>query len=481
MRADERDLRLEMLNSLLTTPHRRLEEVAEVHRDMVELDPLFYGHLAAWYRHHGDVRDHQEVFVATLLASSIPEHRSAGFAMLQELPPYQVARVVDFMKRQLKKLPRSTRTAVERYLRRREADPDFFDRAALRGRRAMKKLYAALHIRPDERADAVLFKDDPPADSLAYQVKQLARATTPADQARAIVEHRIPYPIAVGAVSKLTPAVMVALIDAMSPSEVVNSLKSLKARGAFDHAQVKALIESKLKQAGTDRRFSAYKARVAAEAAGTDEEMTGRLEQITEQQLKAKGTIKRPTALLVDKSSSMEQAIEVGKRLGALVSGIAEADLVVYAFDEMPYPVQAKSDSLAEWEKAFRLIRASGCTSIGAPLEVMRTRKQRVEQIVLVTDEEENTSPYFAQAYQAYSRDLGVSPEVVIVKVGGASDYLERQLKAIQVPFETFTFRGDYYSLPNLVPLLTRPSRLELLMEILATPLPTREEVECSS
>ena len=44
------------------------------------------------------------------------------------------------------------------------------------------------------------------------------------------------------------------------------------------------------------------------------------------------------------------------------------------------------------------------------------------------------------------------------------------------VPTETFTFEGDYYALPNLIPLLSRPSRLELLMEILDTPLPVRDD-----
>ena len=43
-------------------------------------------------------------------------------------------------------------------------------------------------------------------------------------------------------------------------------------------------------------------------------------------------------------------------------------------------------------------------------------------------------------------------------------------------PVDTFTFAGDYYSLPNLVPLLSRPSRLELLLEILETPLPVRDD-----
>ena len=97
----ERDLRLEMLNSLLTTPHRKLEKVAEVHRDMLELDSIFYGHLAVWYHANGEVRDHQEVFVANLLASEQASHREAGFVLLQSLPPYQVARVISFMKSHL--------------------------------------------------------------------------------------------------------------------------------------------------------------------------------------------------------------------------------------------------------------------------------------------------------------------------------------------------------------------------------------------
>ena len=116
---------------------------------------------------------------------------------------------------------------------RREADPAFFDRAALRGRKAMKRLYAGLHVKPSVRADAILFKNDPPEDSLAFKVKLLAKAATPVDQAQMIVAHQIPYTVAVGTLKKLTPAVLVALIDAMTPQEVINSLKSLKARGRW--------------------------------------------------------------------------------------------------------------------------------------------------------------------------------------------------------------------------------------------------------
>ncbi len=79
----ERDLRLEMLNSLLMTPHRKLEDVAATHQLMIEVDPIFYGHLAVWYQQSGEVRDHQEVFLSYLLTSALTEHRDAGFVMLQ--------------------------------------------------------------------------------------------------------------------------------------------------------------------------------------------------------------------------------------------------------------------------------------------------------------------------------------------------------------------------------------------------------------
>ncbi|MBH8565683.1 hypothetical protein I8748_26505 [Nostoc sp. CENA67] len=472
----ERDLRLEMLNSLLTTPHRKLEQVAEIHQLIVELDPIFYGHLAVWYQRHGDVRDHKEVFVAHLLTSNLTEHRDAGFMILQEFPPYQVARVVDFMKQQRNKLPRSARTAVRRYLKARESNIVMFDRAALRGRKAMKHLYASLHIKPNERANAILFRDTPPEGSLASVLKQVAKAESAAEQARLIVEFNIPYAIAIGSIKQVTPVVLVALINSMTPQEVINNLKSLQARGAMEHPEVKKLIDLKLEAASKNTRVAAFKAQIAADTADLDADTVAKLENVTNEQVKRRGTIARPTALLVDKSGSMENAIAIGKQLAALISGITQAELFVYAFDTIPYAVTAKGKELTNWERAFQHINAGGGTSIGCALEAMRKKKQVVDQIILVTDEGENATPYFAEAYKTYCREFAVVPNVVIVRVGSHYNWIEGQLKQQQAPVETFTFAGDYYSLPNLVPLLTRPSRLDLLMEILDMPLPVRDD-----
>src|SRR5439155_26750442 len=121
---------------------------------------------------------------------------------------------------------------------------------------------------------------------VAFALKQIAKADTPADQARLIVEHQVPYTVAVGAVKQLTPVVLVALINAMSPQEVINNLGSLKQRGAMEHAEVKALIDEKLAQAQGDARVSAFKAMKAAEAAAVDEETALRLERVVDEQTK---------------------------------------------------------------------------------------------------------------------------------------------------------------------------------------------------
>src|SRR5215831_9493190 len=202
----EQDLRLALLNSLLTTPHRELAKIWPLHQELVAKDPRFYVRLGAWYAGHGDVRDHKEMFIITLALSDFEGHRDVGLAMLRGLPPYQVVRVLDFIsgRKKTKKVspeaaekgkrakkgakpaeaapkepakttvedfglfrnpPRALKTEITRYLREREADPDWFDSTVLVARKAVKRLYALLHVAPGERAQRILFDDRPPPDS----------------------------------------------------------------------------------------------------------------------------------------------------------------------------------------------------------------------------------------------------------------------------------------------------------------------------
>lgn len=514
MMTREQDIRVGLLNSLLTTPHRDLAQVWPVHRDIVSKDPRFYVQLAAWYCDQGDVRDHKEMFVITLCLSDFPGHRDVGLAMLRELPPYQLVRVVDFIhgRKKTRKLqrslpeprgrrarrraratpavetteqfglfrnpPRSLRTEVVRYLREREMDADWFDGTVLASRQGVKRLYALLHVKPGVRAQKILFDRDPPKDSRIHALRMLAQAKEPAEQARAILEHRIPYRVASTVVKRMTPTVLLALIDRMSPQELINNLGSLKKRGALNNEDLKALIDEKLEAARTGPRVSALKTSKAADAIGDSPEMKAKLDKVADSRVKAKGRIARPTALLIDKSSSMEQSIELGKRIGAMLSAICESALYVYAFDTMAYVIDGGGEDMASWERALKGISAGGATSCGVPLTYMLRRKEYAEQIIIVTDECENSEPAFVDALKRYRERMNADPNICIVRIGNQV-VLEERCKQAGIAVDVFPFSGDYYALPNLVPMISKPSKLELLMEIMEYPLPKRKEV-CS-
>lgn len=512
-------LRPALLNALLTTPHRELSKLYPLHIQTANQDPLFYMKLAAWNAKHGAVRDHAEVFVAVLVLSQFAGHRDVGLALLRELPPYQVARVVDFIKGDSRKrrvlrpgqqpikhvrgeklkvtaemiaeryeekveqvglfksLPTALRTELRRYLRERERNPEGFDSAVLTARKALKRLYAGLRIQPSERAKQILFFDRPPDGSVLRQLKLLAKATTAEEAATILSEYRIPYRVAISNIKQFTPALLAAVIGSMTPSEVLGNLAALKERGVLDNADLKTLVDTKLEAAKFDRRVSAMKGQRAAQSADFDAETTEKLEAVTQSRVEARGTITRSLALLVDKSTSQESGIKAGMQLAALVAGICKAPLYVYAFDVVAYPLKAAGSDIKDWEAVFAGIHAHGNTSIGFPIEWMRQQKQRVEQFVIVTDEAENTRPSFHDAYKAYAETMGIQPDVTLLRVGkeaATCRLIQDACNRLGVTCNPVEFNGDYFSLPNVIPHLTHRSQSDMVMEILMFPLPKR-------
>ena len=239
------------------------------------------------------------------------------------------------------------------------------------------------------------------------------------------------------------------------------------------------MTEAKLKLAASDSRVSTMKTKQAITHAGADAETERALVAVTDKRVAAKAAITRPTALFVDKSGSMSTAIGVARELAALISAVAVAELRVYAFDTVAFdvtPVVANGERPAhsDWERAFAVVKPDGGTSIGAPLAKMCRDRVAVEQIVIVTDEGENSPPFFHQAYEEYAAELNVRPSVVIVGVDGGNRAFIQALSSHGIQVTRYEFKGDYYSLPNILPLLAMPSQAELVDTIMARTLPRR-------
>jgi hypothetical protein len=465
----EVSIRSKLLDSFLKASHGDLVTFGRLHRETLEHDPLFYAHLARWYFEKGSIRDHHELFVAHLLSSPFPEHRTHGRVLMNYLRPYQVARVVRYCKEALNFTTRALKSAVTFYLRRREGNPLWFDEHVIRRRDVIKYLYATLHIKPDERAEKILFEERPPEDSRVLIAKQLERyASRPDEQARIILKHRIHYTAAMGAIKQFTPGILYALASVMTPQQVINNLKFFEKRGALNDRDTRQIIEEKLRYGAKESRVSDFKSLVALSKLNADSDLAKELMEITEKRIKSRGEIKVPTALFVDKSGSMEKCIEIGKLLATMCSSIATSDLHVYAFDTNSFEVKGAKSDFASWEKAFAPIKAGNATSIGAPFH--RLMDEEVEQVVVISDGEENAPPRFRDMLNKYEMKHGRTVKVFFVKVSTvARTTFEASMEGTD--FTVINFDGDYYNLPNVIPLLCSGNNFELVEEVLGARL----------
>ncbi len=504
--ATEGDIRVRILNSFMSCPHRDTDQLKKIHAEIREQDPLFYSHLACWYLKKGEVRDHNEVFASMLITDPYVENREVGLALFRKHAIFMKSRIVGFIRGKKVKIrnktgkkiqvgkksvdevkmeekwvgmkestPSSFETEVKKYLRWLEADAARFDSIALKNRSDLKNLYVKLKIKPSERAQAILFDKKIPEGSKLNVLKEISEAA-PAKAAKLIVENKIPYTVAIGLIEKITPTVLVALIDSMSPMELINNMASLEEKGAMDNEKTKALIDEKLKKAEKSKNVATLKSKTAAKTGRIkDETVLAQLDKVADAQVKKSGVISVNTAIFVDRSGSMHEAIEVGKNAAALISGATIAELTVVAFDTTPMPVVSQGNTLSDWEKAFKPVRPGGSTSMGSALKYLMEMNKIVETIIVITDEGENANPLFSAVYSLYEKKFNVRPNVVIIHVGPADNTFSNNLKRANIDFDMYTPAGsDYYALPGLIPLLAKTSKLDLVIEIMNTPLISR-------
>ncbi|MDQ7824377.1 MAG: hypothetical protein RDV48_16365 [Candidatus Eremiobacteraeota bacterium] len=470
------ELRKAMLNTFLVNLHRSLEVLQKLHNSILSCDPLFYGHLACWYILHGEVREHKDIFLAHLLSGALPEHREASFVLLQQLPPQEVSRVVDYCKRVQKKFPRSARTAVIHFLKALEDDRKRFELATLESRRYLKHLYASLHVKPSERVQAILFSGDPPPGSALYALKRLSLEDEDEVIERLINENGLPLPICFKTIKFLTSSLVLRLLEKAPHDQIRCSLPLLLQRGFLKSDEVRALLEEKVGPFPIIPRRSVHgHKRMMMSTFEEPPDHEGEISALISEMALKEERIRKPVALLVDKSGSIDGALTAGKMTAALMAALGSARCSVYLFDARAFKIESGSASYEGWNRIFSEFSPGGPTSIGSALEALISEGVPYEHLIIVTDGNENADPSFFSIYKHYHEVFSLSPPVSLVKVGHFSPDFERRMMKSDITYTALEFRGTYRSLSRLVPPLLGPSLDELKREIMNIPLPARE------
>lgn len=481
-----------ILSELSKSPHGKLEEYILTGQSAANEDPEFLARLIAWDHLHGQVRDAKVALpVISMSVPSFPgelvENSLAHMALLRPRPMLKAYRFAMTIKtpgngRKIDRL-------VQRYLHNIRDE-----RTIVLHRRVVRELYALSDTKPSPVLDSVLFgaskrfpvKAPIPEGSLFAIVKRL-RVMDPKEAAGIIMEKKIPFLVARGALSKTTKDLQentelgVALIKSMTPTELETNSKMLVRWGIKTIPALRAAYEDALGRTAKSKTTT-FKATRAAEAID-DEAISAKLRAVQEKKIQALGGIEGNWLVLGDKSGSMIESIPTAISVAATLARMVKGKVLLVFFDTGPHLIlDAAGKTYEDLLEKTRFITANGGTSIGAGLLAAIERKVDIDGIAVVSDAQENTAPFFVQQYHALCQVLGKQIPVYLYRcrIGsyGRDIDLKTSMSQAGLDMQEFDLQGgvDFYSLPNLVQTM-RTNRYGLIDEVMNTPLLTLNDV----
>lgn len=480
----ERDMKLAIVSTLVNLQHGDLLVSWPEHEAASKRDPELYAHFVSWYFKNGRVRDHKALATAALLLGDA-DYRRVGRGAMMELAPFEAVNVDAFVRGKLKRETRAYRRAFADYVYRLFDDQGRALGLIARSKKTADYMIRRVHPRLNPIVAAAMgFGDAKLAvDTAPWAISQLATAT-PELQAALIRKYRIPFTSAVGALGEggIKPDVLRAIVEQMSPQEVINMAQRLEAYGAMNDAQLAETIRKKIEQAGTRNDVNLAKISVA-NAGVKSSALTDMLTNAQEAGIKRavdKAVGKKVNDRKVnvafggDKSGSMRESIPLMAQVMAnAYKALPNAQFYAYMYDsfakEIALPKDMTYDSII---KALNKYAGGGSTSPGAVVKALADNKRHVDTVIFSTDGEDNSSPSALVALKHYSDAMGYMPEVLILNVKPGHDKsLENNARKAGASVTNIDWKGDYNGLNNLLVALAPGGRWGLLEAVYNTPL----------
>jgi hypothetical protein len=228
-----------------------------------------------------------------------------------------------------------------------------------------------------------------------------------------IVADKLGYKETVGRLPKdtgLTPAIMAALLPSLSDRDLRMMTPTLESLGLLEDAEIKARWERAIKTATDQRALNVAKnVRNAAlkeklEEAADNAVKAAVSEAVNENQLEV--------MFLIDKSGSMEGAIEMSKdALSKILAGFPLERMHVAAFDTVGTVLRPKAATRTAVQHLLKDLKAGGGTSYGAGAAALQRAGLRIsgdQKLILIAagDEDGEAGATFAKVLS----ELGLVP-----------------------------------------------------------------------
>lgn len=491
----------QIVNELNRSAHGKLEEYRAIVGGASKTDPEFCAHLISWDFVNGQIKDSKiAIPVITIGEREFPDElveNSLAHLCLQ--PPVQLLKALRFSIESNTPARRQKRleSAVRRYLAAKESKPFKWMTLVASQRRAMKALYAISRCPMADWASRALFKSQNKNDRLPLaqqyvpgsvfaDIANLSRME-PGTAAATIQKWHLSPLVVSGAMTgtgtkQEDAAVVQATMDQMSDTQLVTRARSLEKKGVGRDAVLKEGFRAKVAKA-TGSKKATLKTSVAAEAV-EDDSLKTMLRELQEQQIESQKRAGRGIdgdwLVIADRSSSMEQAIDVSRHVAAAIAKFVSGKVWLVFCNDSADGRDVTGKTFEQINAETKLVRASGWTSIGVGLQWAIQHNLKLDGVAIVSDGGENKPPYFHDAHADYKRRFDKDLPVYFYSVrGSSSDSLSHTTESRGIAITRFDLLHgvvDYYSLPNLVQTMNA-SRFGVVEKIMACPLVSLEQV----
>jgi hypothetical protein len=470
--------KLKLITSLMRIGHGNLDEYYKIGLPVVRTDPNLFAHLIAWNHKNGKVYDSKIAFPIIALRGD-PQFAENAIAHLCSLNPRQLARAYGESKKltangnNIKgRQSKTLRWAIQKYLSTREKNRKWWDSCVVQNRKAMKELYAVSHRKPVDFVQNILFDNQYPPGSV-FEIIRTLKNMSAKEAAGHIINHRIPLTVAIGSVSSIKDSnILLALLEGISGNELLNNTAMFERLGVNNDAVLKSAYEAAIERAKKDKKVNIYKASKAIDSI-KDEKLKKKVILVQQEQEKKQKGIEGDWLILGDCSGSMEKAIEVARRISALIASQIKGKVYLVYFNESPKFFDVSGmDYQTVFEKTKTIV-AYGRTNIGCGLDYITQKNIIINGIVIVSDGGDNCVPFFPDVYKAYTQKYIVEPTVYHLWVPGD----ENQLRSVPyIQHIDISKNFDEYAYSNLLNIL-KANKYQLFDDILDTPLLTFSKV----
>jgi hypothetical protein len=255
-----------------------------------------------------------------------------------------------------------------------------------------------------------------------------------------IVSQKLRYKDAVGRLPAdigLTPAIMVALLPTLSDRDLRQLTPTLEELGLLSVPEIRGRWEQAIESATDQRGLNIAK---NVRDAGLKEKLAESADNAAKKAVAAAaGEVDLRVMFLVDKSGSMQGAIETSKDiLSKMLAGFPLEKLHVSAFDTMGQVLKPKAASSVAVKHMLAPIKADGGTIHGAAVQALHRDGVRVPAgakliVIVVGDEAGESGSSFANAFRTLGYEVAAMAMIHAGPRGGAT--VRDAARELAVPF----------------------------------------------